>query len=109
MAGDTLRLAVTLYRPGAAVPPLHPCLPKVAGWLALRHFQMHPAYEYPAPLAVLSPRERTVCRGILAGKTADALAAEMSIAASSIVTYRARAYQKLGVTSRGALFALCAG
>ena len=29
------------------------------------------------------------------------------IAATSVVTYRQRAYQKLGISSRGSLFALC--
>jgi DNA-binding CsgD family transcriptional regulator len=40
-------------------------------------------------------------------KNPEAIAADIGVAASSAITYHKRAYEKLGITSRGALFALC--
>jgi len=37
----------------------------------------------------------------------EAIAGEMGVAPSSGVTFRRRAYAKLGISSRGALFQLC--
>lgn len=59
------------------------------------------------PLATLSERERAICRAMLRGLTADAIAFEMGISASTVKTYRRRAYDKLGINSKPALFALC--
>ena len=44
---------------------------------------------------------------MLAGKKAEAIGYDLGIAASSIVTYRKRAYDKLGICSRAQLFDLC--
>lgn len=60
-----------------------------------------------SPLASLSTREADVCRGILSGKTGEAIAADLDITPNSVATYRKRAYAKLGVHSKSALFALC--
>ncbi|PHP66817.1 hypothetical protein CSC94_11990 [Zhengella mangrovi] len=106
-AGPSLRLAVNLYHAesdGIAAPrPLE----TIIGRLALAHFEARTEPGYPLPLAVLSERERDVCLGILSGRKAEAIAADLGIAATSVVTYRQRAYQKLGISSRGSLFALC--
>lgn len=62
---------------------------------------------FPLPLTVLSERERQVCVGMLAGKKAELIAEEIGVGPSSVVTYRQRAYQKLGISSRGQLFSIC--
>lgn len=54
----------------------------------------------------LSQRETEVCDGILRGMTAEAIAAELNIAVSSVSTLRKRAYDKIGITSKAQLFAL---
>ena len=40
---------------------------------------------------------------MLAGKKAEIIAEEIGIGPSGVVTYRQRAYQKLGISSRGQL------
>ncbi len=105
-AGSQVRLVLNLYwqdEPPVRQSPLIPLLAR----LALLHFEARPENSMPAPLTVLSDRERDVCLGILSGKKAELIAGELGIAPSSVVTYRARAYTKLGISSRGALFALC--
>ncbi|NLW05604.1 MAG: helix-turn-helix transcriptional regulator, partial [Pseudomonadaceae bacterium] len=59
------------------------------------------------PLAFLSERERQVCAAVLQGKKSETIAYELEVAPSSVVTYRKRAYDKLGISSRAQLFALC--
>lgn len=108
VAGQRLRLIVNLYwaeRDEDATLP-EPLLSLLAR-LALLHFETPAENALPAPLAVLSERERAVCLGILSGRKAEQIAADLDIAPSSVVTYRARAYAKLGISSRGALFAIC--
>lgn len=105
--GARLRLVINVYWAVAeAAPDLAPLLP-VLGRLARMHFESRLAASYPLALAALSQRERAVCMGILAGKKAEQIAADLGVAASSVVTYRRRAYEKLGISSRGALFAIC--
>lgn len=108
-AGEGVRLAVNVYwgggGPGALPAPLFPIL----GRLALMHFAAPPEAADPPALAVLSERERAVCQGILSGRKAEQIAADLGVAPSSVVTYRRRAYEKLGISSRGALFAICRG
>lgn len=106
-AGGGMRLFVNLYRAEGPAPDDAEAL--LAGRLALLHFQQAAADGPPAPLAVLSARERDVCLGILAGRKAEAIAGDLGVAASTVVTYRKRAYEKLGVTSRAGLFAICTG
>ncbi|MEM9750750.1 MAG: helix-turn-helix transcriptional regulator [Pseudomonadota bacterium] len=59
--------------------------------------------------ADLSARERQVCEKILAGLTTEEIALDLGVAASTIVTYRRRAYQKLGLGSKTELFQAAAG
>ncbi len=54
----------------------------------------------------LSPRELDVLRGILSGRSAAEIAAALGIKPASVVTYRKRAYRRLGVSSQAELFAL---
>ena len=94
------RLVVNLYEAGTRIDP---DLADLIADLAARHFD---SGARPDPLAALSERERAVCEGILQGRKAEAIAGEMGLSAATVVTYRKRAYHKLGIASRGALFAL---
>ncbi|MGD9862333.1 MAG: LuxR C-terminal-related transcriptional regulator [Pseudodonghicola sp.] len=107
-AGERLRLAVNVYWAEGAAGP-QPALFPLLGRLALIHFGTRLGSGAPPALAVLSERERAVCLGILAGRKAEQIAADLGVAPSSVVTYRRRAYEKLGIASRGALFAICRG
>jgi DNA-binding CsgD family transcriptional regulator len=55
--------------------------------------------------ARLTKREREVCARAASGMSVEATALDLGIAKTSVLTYRQRAYQRLGVTSP---FALCA-
>jgi DNA-binding CsgD family transcriptional regulator len=54
----------------------------------------------------LSPRELGVCARGLRGMTADGIAADLGVSTHSVITYRRRAYIKLGIASQSQLFAL---
>jgi len=107
-AGAQLRLIVNLYRP-AAGQPWPDDLPRLLGRLALLHFEARAGGGDPEALQALSGRERAVCLGILRGLKSEAIAQDLGVAATSVVTYRKRAYAKLGITSRAGLFAICRG
>jgi len=55
----------------------------------------------------LTSRELEVCSRILLGLSAHAIAEELAIAVSSVVTYRRRAYDKLGISCQQELFRFC--
>jgi len=87
-----------------------------------RHAELRAAARQPSGLspdqalelvgtlhAGLPPREREVCAGILRGLSMKAVARELGIAASSAITYRRRAYRRLGVSSAAGLVARCRG
>ena len=75
--------------------------------LISKHYRLNQQQLSQGALAFLSDRERQVCEAMLAGKKAEAIAHELGVAPSSIITYRKRAYDKLGIRSRAQLFALC--
>ncbi len=75
--------------------------------LVSKHFELNASLRLEGPLAFLSEREQQVCRAVLRGKKNEAIAAELDVAVSSVITYRKRAYEKLGISSRAQLFALC--
>ncbi|MDE2199499.1 MAG: helix-turn-helix transcriptional regulator [Rhodospirillales bacterium] len=114
LVDQTRRLIVNFYRGagrprfGEEHPPLPPGLVELAAHLFRAHLAARPSGGVPAPLAALSERERQVCAGILAGRKTEAIAGQCGIAPNSVVTYRRRAYVKLGISSRAGLFALCA-
>jgi DNA-binding CsgD family transcriptional regulator len=54
----------------------------------------------------LTPRERQVCARAAVGMSVEATALELGIAKTSVLTYRQRAYQRLGVASPIELCAL---
>lgn len=105
--GQRLRLFVSFYWTGGRGADRDPGAARLAGRLALWHFERRAETGWPAPLAVLTDRERAVCLGILSGRKTEAIADDLGIAPSTAVTYRKRAYAKLGITSRASLFAIC--
>lgn len=58
------------------------------------------------PLDALTSRERGVCMNILQGLSSEAIAGQLGISLNSVLTYRRRAYQRLGITSQNELFSL---
>ncbi|MEM7277306.1 MAG: LuxR C-terminal-related transcriptional regulator [Pseudomonadota bacterium] len=59
------------------------------------------------PFSKLTNREREVCERILLGYTSVGIGLDLEIAPSSVVTYRRRAYAKLGIATQNELFSLC--
>ncbi|MCK1616391.1 helix-turn-helix transcriptional regulator [Bradyrhizobium sp. 159] len=59
-----------------------------------------------APLAALTPREQEVCRRILAGFSSEAISKDLGVSLHSTLTYRKRAYERLGISSQSELFAI---
>jgi DNA-binding CsgD family transcriptional regulator len=53
----------------------------------------------------LTTRERQVIRRILDGATVERIAADLGLKPTTVITYRSRGYEKLGVSSRHELFA----
>lgn len=83
-----------------------------------RHFQEEsplerdPADKLKALIATAKPfthltgREREVCQRILSGLSSEAISAELDISLHSTLTYRKRAYQKLGISCQNELFGI---
>ena len=105
-AGAERRMMVNFYHGDGSAEPDENLLLLIAR-LVLQHFERRPVSAYPACLAVLSAREREICLGVLDGKKAELIAGELDLSPATVVTYRRRAYAKLGISSRGDLFALC--
>ncbi|MBP1845804.1 DNA-binding CsgD family transcriptional regulator [Rhizobium petrolearium] len=76
--------------------PLHPPIQEIAGRLLQAGY-------------ALSGREAEVSAGLLLGRTHREISEKVGLALSSIVTYRQRAYRKLGVSDRRGLEALYEG
>lgn len=85
--------------------------PAIAASVA-RHFRKEPTTDVAAlfathaPLSALTPREQEVCRRILAGYSSEAISRELGIGLHSTLTYRKRAYERLGISSQNELFAI---
>jgi len=86
--------AVARHLDASAAPPA----PRPVGLAEL--FASHPA------LALLTAREREVCVRILSGQSSEAISTDLAISIHSTLTYRRRAYQRLGISSQNELFAL---
>jgi DNA-binding CsgD family transcriptional regulator len=84
-----------------------------------RHFQQDAAVEdgdpatrlralfaSAAPFTVLTGREKDVCIRILSGLSSEAIASELGISLHSALTYRKRAYEKLGISAQNELFSI---
>jgi len=61
------------------------------------------------PLSALTPREQEVCRRILLGFSSEAISQALGISLHSTLTYRKRAYERLGISSQNELFAIALG
>jgi DNA-binding NarL/FixJ family response regulator len=57
----------------------------------------------------LTERELQVCAGLLRGWTFDGIAVHLGVSASTVKTYRDRAFRTLGISHRNQLYAVCAG
>lgn len=75
--------------------------------LALMHFADDEGPDLQSPLNSLSKREKDICQAVLDGLTSDAIAWRLDISLNTVKTYRKRAYAKLGINSKTALFTLC--
>jgi DNA-binding CsgD family transcriptional regulator len=62
-----------------------------------------------APLSALTPREQEVCRRILLGLSSEAISQALGISLHSTLTYRKRAYERLGISSQNELFGIVLG
>ena len=78
-----------------------------------RHFQhsqpdqnLAALFATRAPLADLTAREQEVCRRILLGFSSEAISQALGISLHSTLTYRKRAYERLGISSQNELFAI---
>lgn len=60
-------------------------------------------------LAALTPREKEVCLRILSGYSSEAISSELGVSLHSTLTYRKRAYEKLGISSQNELFGIVLG
>lgn len=82
-----------------------------------RHFQssttpspsLAELFATRAPLSNLTPREQEVCCRILLGLSSEAISQGLGISLHSTLTYRKRAYQRLGISSQNELFAIVLG
>ncbi len=106
-AGTRHRLIVSWYYAEARHSRQDDDLCQLAARLLLNHYEAAEPPPWPEPLSVLSNRERDVCLGIIGGKKAEVIAGELGVSPATVVTYRKRAYEKLGVASRAGLFAIC--
>jgi DNA-binding CsgD family transcriptional regulator len=86
--------------------------PAIAASVA-RHFQksapdqsLAALFATRVPLAALTPREQEVCRRILSGSSSEAISQALGISLHSTLTYRKRAYERLGISSQSELFAI---
>ncbi|OWY18241.1 hypothetical protein B6V73_00020 [Thioclava sp. JM3] len=93
---EPLRLFVSFYAVDAEGDVCDPELARLARPLALLHFERALETGVPAPLTVLSYCELAVCLGILSGRKFEAIVLELGITHSTVITYRKRAYGKLG-------------
>jgi DNA-binding CsgD family transcriptional regulator len=54
----------------------------------------------------LSPRELDVCVGIVCGQTSEAIALSLGLSLNTVLTYRKRAYSRLGISTQNELMRL---
>ena len=91
----------------------------VVGAMVARHCQedvaadplqkLQTLFAVSAPFANLTRREKDVCLRILSGYSSEAISADLGISRHSTLTYRKRAYDKLGISSQNELFAIVLG
>jgi DNA-binding CsgD family transcriptional regulator len=119
-------MALNLYRYGHGAPlsaahvdsieangaALLACLKKHLEIVGQRQQKLSPKGTVSGLLALcpaLTPRELDTCVGLLQGMTYDGIALSLNLSVATIKTYRARAFERLGIHSRAGLFALLHG
>lgn len=106
-AGARHRMIVNWYYSALSPQVQEDDLFQLAARMLLNHYEIAEPQPWPEPLSVLSERERAVCMGIIDGKKAETIAGDLGVSPATVVTYRKRAYDKLGIGSRAGLFAIC--
>ena len=83
--------------------------------LVTKHQDLSQHEEPPAETArrrlllaepALSPRELDVCVGIVCGQTSEAIALSLCLSLNTVLTYRKRAYSRLGISTQNELMRL---
>jgi DNA-binding CsgD family transcriptional regulator len=99
------------------VERLRTVAPAVSAAVA-RHFQHEPVspgdpdrtlealFASGTPFVRLTGRERAVCLRIVSGLSSEAISADLGVSLHSTLTYRKRAYEKLGISAQNELFAI---
>ena len=88
---------------------------RILAALLMRHDQMRPAPRRVLAdrLRDLTPpmpmRERQVCEGIATGMSSEAIGLELGVSLNTVLSYRKRAYARLGITSQTELMHLLFG
>jgi len=90
--------------------------------IVARHCQAEQAEEVADPtrklerlfattgrFVALTRREKEVCLRILSGYSSQAISAELGLSLHSTLTYRKRAYEKIGISSQNELFGIVLG
>ena len=72
---------------------------------ALRNPQTTPRKSLLTLCPQLTTRELDTCVGLVLGHTYDGIALDLDLSVATVKTYRARAFDKLGVSSRAELYA----
>lgn len=108
VSGENRQFIVNLYQCNPDTLQIEDDVARIVGRLAILHFDRLEHSAIPSPLMALSVREQEVCMGILSGKKSETIAGALGITASTVITYRKRAYKKLGIASRAELFSICA-
>jgi DNA-binding CsgD family transcriptional regulator len=118
--GGNALLAVNLYR-HRAQPRFSPAeldtVLDVAGTLLAvvqRHIELGTALATPLQrlrqlCPALTARECDVCDRLLRGMSFDGIAADIGLSATTVKTYRNRAFERLGIHHRNELFGLALG
>jgi len=83
--------------------------------LALKHQDLRRPVEGAADAArrrlllaepSLTPRELDICTGIIGGQTSEAIALSLGLSVNTVLTYRKRAYFRLGISTQNELMRL---
>ena len=67
---------------------------------------MQEMFHAAPELKRLTPRERDVCQRIVMGFNSEAIACELGVSLNTVLTYRRRAYERLGISAQNELFAI---
>jgi DNA-binding CsgD family transcriptional regulator len=105
IAREVLRLALQIAPSLGRQPPASATTPAVRSKDEAHRFYRQ---QLIALDRGLTGREIDVCARSLSGMTAEGIALELEIKESSVITYRKRAYGRLGISSRHELFRLLA-